>query len=137
MGYTYDYNGKLRELTRLPGTGGERTVREWDYTVDGLLTAERYSEREFFAFINETNIPYNQVTPGIGDEYRAYLLTRERDLSRGTVNNKLNRIGSFYQFLTRKRLIHSDPFADMKSLKTGKTLPKNILSIEDMGPPPG
>lgn len=88
---------------------------------------------EFFTFLHDKGIRYNEVNTGIGDEYRAYLLTKERAISRGTINNKINRLRTFYEFLTIKRLIHANPFKQTGSLHTGKTIPKHILSVEDMG----
>jgi site-specific recombinase XerD len=88
---------------------------------------------EFFEFLHDRGIPYVEVNAGTGDQYRAYLLTKEKALSRGTINNKLVRIRSFYEFLTIKRLIHTNPFQYTGSLYTGKTIPRHILSVEDMG----
>jgi len=91
------------------------------------------SVKEYFDFLALVGIKYNQVNAGIGDEYMAHLLTREKNLARGTINNKLNRVKSFYQFLFKKRIIPNNPFIHLKGLKTGKTIPKNILSVDDMG----
>ena len=88
---------------------------------------------EFFKFLNGTGISYYEINAGKCDEYRAYLLTKEPPLSRGTVNNKLSRIKSFYDFLLIKKVICRNPFAHTKNLNTGHTIPKNILSVEDMG----
>jgi len=88
---------------------------------------------EFFVFLHERELPYTEVNAGTGDEYRAYLLTKEKALSRGTINNKLVRIRSFYEFLFIKRLIHTNPFNQTEYLSTGKSIPKHILSVEDMG----
>lgn len=91
------------------------------------------SVSEFFAFLHEREIAYNEVNAGTGDEYRACLLTKARALARGTINNKLIRIRSFYDFLFTKRLIHTHPFSQTGNLYTGKSIPRHILSIEDMG----
>ncbi len=56
-----------------------------------------------------------------------------KNLSAGTVNNKLNRLRSFYHFLHKKRRIHSNPFDWVEAVRGAKSLPKNILSVEDMG----
>jgi len=91
------------------------------------------SVNEFFHFLSEKEIPYNEVTTGTGDEYRAYLLTKEKAIARGTINNKINKLRSFYEYLFIKRLIHTNPFKHTGNLNTGKSIPKNILSVEDMG----
>lgn len=91
------------------------------------------SVAEFFEFLHNMGIPYGEVNTGTGDQYKAYLLTKEKALSRGTINNKLNRIRSFYEFLTIKRLIHANPFQQTGNLTTGKFIPRHILSVADMG----
>lgn len=89
--------------------------------------------KEFLAFLEERNLSPAEATTGIGEDYLAYLLREDKSLSRGTINNKLNRVRSFYRFLLRKRLIYENPFTRVCGLKTGRSLPKNILSVKDMG----
>jgi site-specific recombinase XerD len=103
--------------------------------LKSIRTYELYltSVREFLAYLKESGASYTGINAGVGDEYRAYLLTKEEALSRGTINNKLNRVRSFYRFLFKKRLIANDPFLHVAGLKTGRSIPKNILSVEDMG----
>jgi integrase/recombinase XerD len=103
--------------------------------LKSIRTSEDYiaSVAEFFEFLHDRGIPYVEVNTGTGDQYKAYLLTKEKALSRGTINNKLVRIRSFYEFLTVKRLVHANPFQHIKNLNTGKYIPRHILSIEDMG----
>jgi site-specific recombinase XerD len=91
------------------------------------------SLKEFFRYLEETGAAWWQVKPAQADEYRAQLLTGAKNLSRSTINNKLNRLRVFYEFLSRRRLIPSNPFAHTGSLHTGRSLPKNILSVSDMG----
>jgi site-specific recombinase XerD len=91
------------------------------------------SIKEYLSFLAATGIKYTEVNAFTGDEYRAYLLTGEQNLSRGTINNKLNRLRSFYRFLFKKRIIPANPFSHLECLRTGTTISKNILSVEDMG----
>ncbi|MBI9098702.1 MAG: LysM peptidoglycan-binding domain-containing protein, partial [Spirochaetaceae bacterium] len=48
IGYEYDYNGNLRKMTQGPESY-EKVLRQWEYSIDGLLEAEVYSldGREF------------------------------------------------------------------------------------------
>jgi len=89
--------------------------------------------KEFLFFLEDRQILPNEVTTGTGEDYLAYLLREDKNLSRGTINNKLNRVRSFYRFLLRKRLIYENPFTRLCGLKTGRSLPRNILSVTDMG----
>jgi integrase/recombinase XerD len=103
--------------------------------LKSIRTCDDYiaSVLEFFEFLQDSGIPYDQVNAGTGDQYKAHLLTKEKALSRGTINNKLNRIRSFYEFLTIKRAVHANPFQQTVNLTTGKCIPRHILSVEDMG----
>lgn len=88
--------------------------------------------REFLVFLSEGGKGHDQAAPGDAEEYRAMLLT-EKGLARATANNKVWMARGFYLFLRKRRLIAADPFRGLKGLKTGKSIPKNILSAEEMG----
>ena len=45
----------------------------------------------------------------------------------------MNRLKRFYRWAWKRRLVAVDPFVDFKNLSTGRSLPKTILSVEDMG----
>lgn len=87
--------------------------------------------KDFFQF--KGDLFYYQADIKLCEEYRAYLLTGDKNLSKGTINNKITRVKSFYEFLFRKKIIYENPFNYLPGLKTGKSIPKNILSIDDMG----
>jgi len=103
--------------------------------LKSIKTANQYisSVKEYFNYLNENvEKEFDEISRSIGDDYRTYLVTAEVVFSRLTINNKLNRLNSFYHFLLKKRYIYSNPFYKLDRLKTGKTIPKNILSVNDM-----
>ncbi len=68
------------------------------------------------------------------ENYRAYLLTQQNGNARATINNRLTSLKQFYRFLLLKQQIAASPFAAyFKGLKRGTILPKNLLSVEDVG----
>lgn len=52
--------------------------------------------------------------------------------SRGSVQNFMGCVSSFYDYLKKMKLIHSNPFPEVKRIKTGTVLPKNILNESEM-----
>jgi site-specific recombinase XerD len=90
--------------------------------------------RDFLGYAHDLGLDAKSVTAQTIEEYRAYLLTKQTGCSRGTINNRLNRIKSFYRFLVKKRHIATSPFdAYFRGLKRGWIIPKNILGVDDVG----
>ncbi|MBN2422698.1 tyrosine-type recombinase/integrase [Candidatus Woesearchaeota archaeon] len=98
-------------------------------SVDNFIA----SVTEYLNYLSENHQNYESVTDKICDEYKTFLVTQDKDLSRGTINNKLNRIKAFYSFLVNKNYCYSNPFYTKTNLKTGKILPKSILTVSDIG----
>ena len=60
--------------------------------------------------------PLRDVTPGDADEWRRWLLTREKNkLGENTVRRHCGRAKQLFRAALRKRLISENPFADMKA----------------------
>jgi integrase/recombinase XerC len=90
--------------------------------------------KDFLAYAHDCGLDATTVKSKDIEEYRVHLLTQKKGLSRGTINNKLNRIKSFYRFLVLKKLIARSPFdAYYRGLKRGTIIIKNILSVDEMG----
>lgn len=102
-------------------------------SIKGIRTRSAYlvTLNEFFDFIGQYGFDYREVTPGLIEDYRSGLLSV--GLGRGTINNKINRIRGFYRFCVKRRLIPSNPLTGIAPLRTGRTIPKNILSVPEMG----
>jgi len=61
--------------------------------------------------------PLDAVTPGEAEEFRAWLQTkRERPLAANTARRLCSRAKQFFRHAQRKRLIHENPFGDMRGL---------------------
>ncbi len=126
-------------LVEMKGLELEREVVLTDFNrylgLKGIRTAPEYIScvKEFFSFLDDGDQHFLFITEKTTEEYRHYLLTSDRQISHGTINNKLNRLRSFYSFLGKKNLIYQNPFYYLQGVKTGKGLPKNILTVQEMG----
>jgi integrase/recombinase XerD len=87
---------------------------------------------DYFKYLDLVNTEYDRATFKIAEDYRGYLVA-DKKISRGTINNRLNRVRCFYRFLVLKEEMAKNPFKDVKSLRMGFILPKSILSVSDMG----
>jgi integrase/recombinase XerD len=90
------------------------------------------SIKEYFEYLQLNNIEYDKVSLKHAEDYRTYLVTT-KTVSRGSINNALNRVRSFYRFLVLKSYCFKNPFSQLKGLFVGLSIPKNILAVSDMG----
>jgi len=105
-------------------------------TVKGVVTKNQYiaTVKEYLEYLKEEEQSFDIVKRSIGISYRAFLVSNEaKTLSRLTINNKLNRLRSLYNFLIKRDYCYCNPFLKLEGLKTGISLPKNILSVADIG----
>lgn len=101
-----------------------------------VKTYERYVIylKDFLAYLKARELDYRLIKPLEVENYRTYLLTEVNSNARNTINNRLSKIKRFYAYLLLKKAIASSPFDNyFKGLKRGTQLPKNILSVEEMG----
>lgn len=97
---------------------GIRTRKDYQATVDQFF---EWCEEEKLDILN---LHYCDVST-----WRRQQM--ETSLSWATINNKTNRLRSFYRYLLISHKVLTNPFDGLQGLKTGKSLPKNIVSPED------
>jgi site-specific recombinase XerD len=118
-------------------TDTDRVLKDFERAlkIAGIKVWSQYvtSVREFLDYIAERGIAYTAVNEGVCADYKAHLLSGDTELSRFTINNKLNRLRKFYKYLYRKRRVCANPFAGEHAIRVGRTLPKNILAVEELG----
>ena len=121
--------GNTRENPEQPLLDGFRLYLQ----AAGIRSSLRYlhSVRHFLGFCEEAGIRLQAVRLSDADAYRRRLL--EEGKARATVNNELNRIRRFSRWAWKRRFTAEDPFARLRGLPTGRSLPKAILSVEEMG----
>lgn len=110
----------LEEFTGYLKVKGLRSHKDFVSIVEGFLL-----------YLDNMEIHYLSLKLKDILEYRRYLI--EKNLCYSTINNKINKSRSFYSFLEKRDYILRSPFRDLKPLRSSKSLPKNILSIDDMG----
>ncbi len=102
--------------------------------IEGKLAAAR----DFLLFSEESGIDYARVSIKDSEGYREYLsvLTGKDGASRyrpATINVTLANLKTFYSFLVSKGFADKNPFASTWRLKEPVRIPKNILSVKEMG----
>jgi site-specific recombinase XerD len=91
----------------------------------------------FFRYANERGIDILRIRISEAQDFQLYLATRSRDdggiyYSRVSVASIIERVTRFYEYLRERRMIRSNPFAEVIRIKLKKSLPRNILPEEDM-----
>ena len=120
-----------------PGREERETVLLTDFRrfllARGLRSVACYlaGVRRFFRFLAEGGVEPLGARASDLDAYRGRLLVD--GLARATVNNVMNRIRRFYRWASKRHLLPADPFAGLRNLPTGRSLPRAILSVQEMG----
>jgi len=100
--------------------------------LKGIRSHEEFipEVKAFLNYLYDLDIDMLKVTTKQIEDYRSSLLDKE--LCHATINNKINKLRSFYAYLEKKEHIFISPLKELKGLKQSKTLPKNILTLEEM-----
>src|SRR5438093_6665165 len=78
------------------------------------------------------NKPLRDITAGDADEWRRWLLTREKPLGDNTVRRRAGRAKQLFRAAQRKRVIAENPFADMRDCTVRANKAREyFLSLED------
>jgi site-specific recombinase XerD len=129
--------GHAVDVATEPGRKGQEASLLADFRrflqTAGLRSVATYlrSIEAFFRFLAEGGVEPLAARASDADAYRSTLLLDGR--ARATVNNVMNRLRRFYRWASKRHLITSDPFAALRNLPTGRSLPKTILTIPEMG----
>ena len=102
--------------------------------IEGKLAAAR----DFLTYCDESDKDYRLTSIKDSEGYREYLslLTNKEGSPRyrsATINGTLSNLKTFYSFLVSAGLADKNPFASTWRLKEPERIPKNILSIKEMG----
>lgn len=91
----------------------------------------------FFNWVNESGHDFLRLRIAEAQEFQLHLATKTNDdgsvhYSKVTVSTMVDRVRRFYDYLRKRKLIHSNPFNEIQVIKRKKALPKNILNEEQM-----
>ena len=93
--------------------------------------------KKYLEYSEETRINIYTISIKDAEAYREYLrlLTKDDGSSKynpKTINKIISFLRMFYTFLITKKLSFRNPFNDIEKMKESFSLPKNILTIEQM-----
>ena len=110
-----------------------KTIGFSDRSVPTYVQNVRY----FLDYVKSLGIPnIAEVDRKVIQDYqvRVYLTTyRGKPLAPATQHLRLAAVRTFYRFLLKEGLVLYDPTVNLDLPKTGKLLPRNILSKKDIG----
>ncbi len=115
----------------------ERLLVTRGYKERGIVEKMRYA-RLLLDYIEENGLSCERVGLAEAEEFRERL-SFMRNESGGTrfhpetINAILAHTKSFYGFLLKAGIAGSNPFAEVERMAEAKKLPRNILSVEEMG----
>jgi hypothetical protein len=96
----------------------QTTVTNWGHTRRNLV--EYFGENKLL----------RDITPGHADEWRFYL-SGDQDLAEGTIRKRCNNAKQFLRAATKKNLIPSNPFIDLKSAAIFNRSRDYFISLEE------
>ena len=89
----------------------------------------------FGNYIEETGLDFLRFKVKQAQEFQSYLVTYTEDgkikYAKQTVSHAVTTMRLFYGFLKEKGLVHANPFLEVKQVRTGKRLPKDLLREEE------
>jgi integrase/recombinase XerD len=105
--------------------------------LKGVYSTRKYSFTIFFNYLHENNINFLSLTINEAQEYQSYLMSLTAQngqayYTKETVATMINRVKSFYTYLTKRKAILSNPFNEIKRIKLSYNLPKKILNEDDL-----
>lgn len=96
-----------------------------------VLTIENYSRdiQEFLGYLHQEGFTYQDVDFIL---IRKYLfILHEKNLTHSTINRKVSSLKSFYKYLYQEEMIHDNPWAIIRHLKSPTQTP-DFLYRDDM-----
>jgi integrase/recombinase XerD len=97
----------------------------------------KYSLRLLFEYLDENCIDLLRIKINEAEDFQGYLVTTtdkkgKIKYTKRSVSSIIGAVTGFYTYLKKEKLIHSNPFLEIKKIRNPKSLPKNILTEENM-----
>lgn len=92
----------------------------------------------FFDYMEETGLEIAGIRYKQACDYREYMSSRKDERGRtrfspSSINGNLSHTRLLFRYLTSLGLVSGNPFFEVERIREGERLPRNILSIEEMG----
>ncbi len=101
----------------------------------GLLVLKRSVPKAILYFESE-NLMYGEIYLKEATAYQGYLIENGRldgvKYASSTIQILITSAGRFFEYLKRIKLIHTNPFKDLKRVRVDERLPRNILKEKEM-----
>lgn len=110
---------------------GERYLTELLNRGNSELTISTYRHRLrwFFEWLAGTGIPMERVT--CDTVYQWISDQRVRKLAKKTIKDNVGAVRAFYEWLSKREYLASNPIRALESLKASRTIP-SVLAVEDV-----
>ncbi len=105
--------------------------------AESTMDWERFCVKRFLEYLQSENIQsIAEVDTKLLIRYQIYLSTlknkKGKPYNPSTQNHEISAVRKLYKLLRRKGEVFYNPADGLEGAKTGKSLPKNILSVEEM-----
>lgn len=97
----------------------------------------RHALKVLFEYLNTHGLEMLSLRIPEAQDFQTYIMTMvttegKTRFTKGTVAGIISCLTTFYTYLTREKLVFSNPFLHIKKVKRDKQLPKNILDEAQM-----
>lgn len=122
-----DWKALVREFQRYETVRGTKSVRKIPYVL-----------KPFFVYLEERDYELFEINYKRAQDYQTYLSTLEDaggsiHYSAMAVGDMMNIASNFYNFLKAEKLVHSNPFKNLRFVRRGSRLPRHIPKEDLMG----
>lgn len=104
--------------------------------LQGRRMSLKQSLKRFIEYAESREIDLFTMKEKDAADFQVYLsgrtTARGKSFSRAYIHNIVSNTSSFYEFLKRKKLARVNPFADLQRTKVERSLPRNLLTEEEM-----
>jgi integrase/recombinase XerD len=100
-------------------------------------TTHKSSLNKFFAWERDRGFDFLRLRVSEAHDFQLQLVTKTDETGQArysavTVSTIVDQVRRFYDYLRKRKLIHTNPFREIQTIKRKKSLPRNILNEEDM-----
>lgn len=92
--------------------------------------------KKLFEYFYEYDYSFNRIGIKEAYDYQRWLLESKKlnggKYSKGTIINFIKTATNFYDFLKKRNIVYTNPFADIDRIREPKSLPRNILREKEM-----
>ena len=96
------------------------------------FTGLRTRSKKIFEYCEEKEIEVCQIGVKQAYDFQLWLIENGKNYANNTVKSYVTSASCVFEYLKRKKMIYSNPFSEIKKLKSELKLPRNILKEKEM-----